>query len=156
MVTERQPRQDLVTEALRIRPQFQCLSEGLKGEIAVGIGTVILQLGESCGGRWNSVGFSTSRIIVSGKDYHGGHELARAIREKIAETGIQCKTIYPMVLGSIRDVVMMVQAGVDTLEELEKFRRQSKFGRSGGIQGREFHTNPIGPPGQRMTTLHRS
>ena len=152
METERQPCQDLIKEALEGRPRFQVLSEKQKGEIQVGVGAVIQQLRESCGSRWNSVGFRGLRIIVSGKDC-GGAELATSIKARVKEFGIPYNTVYPMVAASIKNVVMMIQAGVNTLAELKKFKHRSKTGSSGGIRGREFHTNPVGPYNQRRTTL---
>lgn len=77
-------------------------------------------------------------------------ELEQAANSRWNSIGFDNSRI--IIHGSIRDVVFMIQAGVNNLDELREFR--SRVQRTiAGPAGREFHTNPTGPPNTQRTTL---
>ena len=156
MTAEHVWRELIVQDALDGRSQFHGLVPDLQLELQAGVTELVDQLEDACNRRWNSVSFtSINEILIDGEPYIGHVRLATSLREKVKEAGVNGKSASGIVSGSFRDTIFMIQAEVDTLDQLRSTRAIFRI-ESAGFRGRELHTKSETPPTQIRTTLHRS
>lgn len=154
MTAEHRWRELLVQDALEGRPQFHNLTQGLKLELQEGITGLVDQLELDCDRRWNSVSFlSVNEILIQDQLYSDHMGLVKSLREKVKQAGVGGRRASNLVNGAFRDTVFMIQARVDSLDQLRSTR--ARF-RSEAVvfQGEELHTrSEVFSPQQRRATL---
>lgn len=150
----------IAVTALNDLPAYHRLPPEAKEMVAQGVVTLILATEAYCQGRWNRLRWYAPKnsVLLETNDWKAEplDQTAQidALKQIVREHGISGKSADGIVVGAYKRSVFMLQAGVDTIEELNRYRRRFKTGRGGGEAGRTFHTHsPIAPANTFYTSL---
>lgn len=158
MIEQKRDYLPIAVTALDDLPAYHRLSPEAKEMVTEGVVALILATEVYCQRRWNRLRWYAPKksFLLETNDWKYAEPLDQTaqidgLKQIVREHGIRGKSPDGIVVGAYKRSVFMLQAGVDTIEELNRYRRIFKTGR--GAEGRTLHTHPIAPPNTRYTSL---